>query len=73
MIVRDAGAMGHKIAVRAVAAGAEVRNMAGRSAARPAPITVGDQVHVHNIATGLGATSNRWSDSGQSGVFPGRV
>lgn len=46
---------GHKVALRAVPAGAEVRKYGWPIGRATAPIEPGDHVHVHNLATALSA------------------
>ncbi len=46
-------AVGHKIAVRAVAAGAPVRRYRSPIGFARSPIAAGEHVHVHNVATAL--------------------
>lgn len=56
-IVRDAIPIGHKIAVRAIAEGADVRKYGWPIGRATRAIAAGDHVHVHNVATGLGHDS----------------
>ncbi|URW76025.1 altronate dehydratase family protein [Sphingomonas donggukensis] len=53
LVVRDAVPVGHKIAVRAVAAGAPVIKFGFPIGRATRDIAVGEHVHVHNVATAL--------------------
>ncbi|MCU4186884.1 altronate dehydratase family protein [Acidiferrimicrobium sp. IK] len=58
---------GHKIAVRAVAAGGPVRKYGQRIGVATSPIAAGDHVHTHNLAVGPPA-AHTTGPAGETGV-----